>query len=310
MSTAPKKKMTLNVKRRATGPQDSAATTIEGFAANAETLRGEQMVHNIELEHLHPGPYQPRHTFQPESLETLAASLRSQGVVQPLVVRKRSGTADGYEIVAGERRWRAAKLAGLAAVPCIIREMDDAQAALIALIENTQREDLTAVEKAQGYQSLLKDFGLQQKDISRIFGQSKTVVSQTLSLLKLPTEVQSLIRERLLDGSVAMELLALKGKEVAEQQRVLAEKAVQRKWGLQQLRRAVKAVQAAPGSKTGLPEQTINGLSEALGQHLETAVRIKHNATRKNGLLEIRYRSLEELQAILARMGCPEQEFR
>ncbi|MEZ5593332.1 MAG: ParB/RepB/Spo0J family partition protein [Gammaproteobacteria bacterium] len=309
MSTAPKKKMTLNVKRRAAGPQDSTTTTIEGFAANAETLRGEQMVHNIELEHLHPGPYQPRHTFQPESLETLAASLRSQGVVQPLVVRKRSGAADGYEIVAGERRWRAAKLAGLAAVPCIIREMDDAQAALIALIENTQREDLTAVEKAQGYQSLLKDFGLQQKDISRIFGQSKTVVSQTLSLLKLPTEVQSLIRERLLDGSVAMELLALKGKDAAERQRALAEKAVQRKWGLQQLRRAVKAVQTVPG-KTGLPEQPISGLSEALGQHLETAVRIKHNATRKNGLLEIRYRSLEELQAILARMGCPKQEFR
>ena len=163
----------------------------------------------LRLSDIEPNPDQPRREFEPEALAQLADSIATHGLIQPIVVR--SANAEGYyQIVAGERRWRASKMAGLSEVPVIIMEMDDKKAAQIALIENIQRENLNPMEEAAAYKSLLKDYGMTQEELSKQIGKSRSAVANTLRLLDLPEEICSLVRDGRLSAGHARALLGLK----------------------------------------------------------------------------------------------------
>jgi len=163
----------------------------------------------LRLSDIEPNPEQPRREFEPEALAQLADSIATHGLIQPIVVRS-AGAEGYYQIVAGERRWRASKMAGLSEVPVIIMEMDDKKAAQIALIENIQRENLNPMEEAAAYKSLLKDYGMTQEELSKQIGKSRSAVANTLRLLDLPEEICSLVRDGRLSAGHARALLGLK----------------------------------------------------------------------------------------------------
>ena len=163
----------------------------------------------MRLSEIEPNPDQPRRDFDPESLSQLAESIATHGLIQPIVVRS-TGSGEFYEIIAGERRWRASKMAGLTEVPVIIMELDDQKAAQVAIIENVQREDLNAIEEAAAYRSLIEDYGMTQEELSRQIGKSRPAVANILRLLELPDEVMALVKEGTLSAGHARTLLGLK----------------------------------------------------------------------------------------------------
>ncbi len=163
----------------------------------------------MRLSEIEPNPDQPRRDFDPESLSQLAESIATHGLIQPIVVRS-TGSGEFYEIIAGERRWRASKMAGLTEVPVIIMELDDQKAAQVAIIENVQREDLNAIEEAAAYRSLIEDYGMTQEELSRQIGKSRPAVANILRLLELPDEVMALVKEGALSAGHARTLLGLK----------------------------------------------------------------------------------------------------
>ncbi len=163
----------------------------------------------LRLSEIEPNPEQPRHTFDTEALAQLADSISSHGLIQPIVVRS-VGTDGYYQIVAGERRWRASKMAGLTEVPVIIMEMDDKKAAQVALIENVQRENLNPMEEAGAYQALLSEYGMTQEEVSKQIGKSRSAIANTLRLLDLPSPVCELVRSGKLSAGHARTLLGLK----------------------------------------------------------------------------------------------------
>jgi ParB family transcriptional regulator, chromosome partitioning protein len=165
-------------------------------------------VRELSVDQILPSPLQPRRQFDEESITELADSIREHGVVQPLVVRE---TADGYELVAGERRLRAARVAGLEAVPVLVRDADDCEALQVALVENLQREDINAVDSARAYARLISDFGMTQTDIARAVGKSRTAVANTLRLLNLPFPVRDAVSEGRISEGHARALLGLRG---------------------------------------------------------------------------------------------------
>ncbi len=173
---------------------------------NAEENSGVTMLRLSEIE---PNPDQPRKDFDQEALSQLAESIAAHGLIQPIIVRS-TGSGEYYEIIAGERRWRASKMAGLSEVPVIIMELDDQKAAQVALIENVQRENLNAIEEAAAYRSLIEDYGMTQDELSRQIGKSRPAVANTLRLLDLPDEVMALVKEGSLSAGHARALLALK----------------------------------------------------------------------------------------------------
>lgn len=163
----------------------------------------------LRLSEIEPNPDQPRRDFDPESLSQLAESIATHGLIQPIVVRS-TGSGEFYEIIAGERRWRASKMAGLTEVPVIIMEIDDRKAAQVAIIENVQREDLNAIEEASAYRSLIEDYGMTQDELSKQIGKSRPAVANILRLLELPDEVMALVKEGTLSAGHARTLLGLK----------------------------------------------------------------------------------------------------
>ena len=163
----------------------------------------------LRLSEIEPNPDQPRRDFDPEALSQLAESIATHGLIQPIIVRSK-GAGETYEIIAGERRWRASQIVGLTEVPVIIMELDDQKAAQVAIIENVQREDLNAIEEAMAYRSLINDFGMTQDELSKQIGKSRPAVANILRLLDLPDEVMALVREGTLSAGHARTLLGLK----------------------------------------------------------------------------------------------------
>ena len=168
----------------------------------------------ITIHQLQPGVYQPRKEMEQEALQELAASIQSQGIIQPIVVRQL--TSGQYEIIAGERRWRAAKQAGLKTVPCLVKKVEDRAAIAMALIENIQREDLNAIEEAQALDRLQNEFELTHQQVAEVIGKSRTTVSNLLRLNQLELEVKTLVADKLLDMGHARALLALNGEQQVE----------------------------------------------------------------------------------------------
>ncbi len=260
---------------------------------------GKEEMRMLPLDMLQRGKYQPRTHMHKESLKDLAASIKAQGVVQPIVVRSlRDGN---YEIVAGERRWRAAQIAGLENIPAVIRKVPDEAAIAIALIENIQREDLNPVEEAMALQRLIDEFGMTHQKVAQAVGRSRAAVTNLLRLLTLNKDVREMLDQGRMDMGHARALLALEG----QAQSRAAQQVVDRGLSVRDTENLVRRLleRRPAGRKKSRPgtDPDIRALQQKLSEKLGAKVRINHNR-RGKGRLIIDYSSLDELDGILARI--------
>jgi ParB family chromosome partitioning protein len=250
-------------------------------------------IQSLPVGQLKPNRFQPRTHFDEDAIEELAASIRSQGVVQPLVV---SPDTDGtYFIIAGERRWRASRRAGLEQVPVVVRQVaDDRELLELALVENLQRSDLNALEEAEAYLALQEKFGLSQEDIAARVGKARTTVTNSLRLLRLPEEVQELLREGRLTAGQARPLLGLPSREA---QITLADRAVREGLSARDLERlSSEPAREKPVKKPRPVEVNTAAAEEKLTRRLQTRVEIRRRG--KGGILQIHFHSEEELMRL------------
>ena len=275
---------------------------------DADNNSGERSdLKNIPIEFMQPGKYQPRKDMSPEALEELAASIRSQGVIQPIVVRQIDHQK--YEIIAGERRWRAAQLAKLEVMPCLIKDVPDDAAVAIALIENIQREDLNAMEEAQALDRLMIEFKLTHQQVADAVGKSRTTVTNLMRLNSLQDDVKRLLEYGDIDMGHARALLSLDGHIQSDTAKLVADKGLT----VRETETLVKKTQSEidnPQPTTDKKEVKIDpdvkrletSLSESFGTH----VQIAHNHKGK-GKLVINFSDLEELDGILQKMSLEQQ---
>jgi ParB family chromosome partitioning protein len=271
-----------------------AAATPQVSAAEPEGSRDGELK-NLPVDILQRGVYQPRIDMNPEALEELANSIRAQGVVQPIVVRPIGGGK--YEIIAGERRWRATQLAGLHEIPAVIRDVPDQAAMAMALIENIQREELNPMEEAQALHRLIEEFGLTHQQTADAVGRSRASVSNLLRLLGLNEDVKRLLENGDIEMGHARAILALSGEQQSEVARTVAGKGL----SVRETERLVKRTlegPAASASKEKKVDPDINRLEQELGERIGARVAIQHGAKGK-GKLVINYNSLDELDGIL-----------
>ena len=252
----------------------------------------------LEISLLKPGKYQPRSNMNQESLAELAESIKTQGIMQPILVR--AVGVDNYEIIAGERRWRAAQLAGMAEVPAIIREVADDAALAISLIENIQREDLNPLEEAMGIQRLINEFGMTHQSAADALGSSRSAVSNLLRLLNLTESVQDLMMQGKIEMGHGRALLALEpAKQIQIANRIVLNRLSVRETEkiIQQQTKPVKQAQKSKGGKT---DRDILALQESVSERIGTQVTIK---SKKNGQgsIIIHYSNLDQLDDILNR---------
>lgn len=249
----------------------------------------------VPIDRVRRGRYQPRRHFDPDALQELADSIASQGMVQPVVVRP---VSDGYELIAGERRWRAAQLAGLQELPAVVRELDDQAAAAVSLIENIQREDLNPLEEARAMSRLVDDFGLTHQEVASAVGRSRAAVSNLLRLQELDDQVKELVETGRLEMGHARALLGLKG----ERQRALARRVAERELTVRAtealVRRELEGDGSAQGQRAAQKDADTRRLEQELSERLGAAVTL-HPGKGGKGRLQIAYNSLDELEGIL-----------
>ncbi len=257
----------------------------------------------IPIENIVPNPFQPRQAFSPQELDELAASIREKGIVQPILVRPHTGGK--FEVVAGERRWRAAKLAGLSQVPALIRELSDHESLEIALVENIQREDLNPVEEAQAYNQLITQFKLTQEEMAKKVGKDRSSVANTLRLLQLPPSILEMVKKSRLSEGHARALLGISDTGAMER---LAQKVVRDNLSVREVERLAqgikpaKPVKAKSSKRSDLKDPHTRNLEEELRRKLSTQVKVLPRSGQK-GKIEIEYYSLEDLDRILALLG-------
>ena len=249
---------------------------------------------NLKTSVLQPGKYQPRTSMDKEPLAELAESIKTRGVMQPILVRQISG--GNYEIIAGERRWRAAQVAGLQEVPALIREEDDDAALAMSLIENIQREDLNPLEEALGIQRLIKEFGMTHQAAGEALGSSRSSISNLLRLLNLPASVQKLMMQGRLDMGHARALLALSSTKQIE----AANLVVNKKLSVRETEVLVGRMTSTLSSKK-FPDQDVLRLQEEVSAQLGAQVIIKHGK-KNTGNVVIHYSDLEQLDGILIKL--------
>jgi ParB family chromosome partitioning protein len=249
----------------------------------------------LHIDAIDPNPLQPRVTFQSDRLKELADSIRVNGIIQPLIVRRH---AEKYQLVAGERRWRAARMAGLTEVPVVVQEVADPLMLELALIENIQREDLNAIETAHAYERLGTELGLSQEEIGRRTGKDRTTITNTLRLLRLPPEVQLLLAEHRLSMGHARAVLGL---PTAEQQIEIAEKAAAQGLSVRQVEAMVQERTSADRlpetKKQSAPDPNVRAAADELERALGTRVRLIA-VNEQKGRIEIDYFSPEELDRL------------
>jgi len=265
-------------------------------ADEEKTAPGDALA-SLPVDALQPGRFQPRLRIDQAALSGLADSIKAQGVMQPILARP---LGDGrYEIIAGERRWRAARLAGLASVPALVREVPDRNALAIALIENIQREDLNPLEEAGGLKRLLDEFGLTHADAAEALGRSRAAVTNALRLLELAPPVQELLRDGKLDMGHARALLALPALRQIE----LARLAVEQGLSVRQVETRVAETLERPAARSrARGDRDVARLEEEISQRLGTTVRIRHAGKKGAGKLIVHYANLEHLEALLAKL--------
>lgn len=256
-------------------------------------------VSTLPVTALQPGKYQPRTHMDQEALNALAASIKTQGIMQPILVRP---VGDGkHEIIAGERRWRAARLAGLSSVPVLVRNVPDQQALAVALIENIQREDLNALEEATGIERLIREFSLTHQAVADAVGKSRATVTNLLRLLELPPPVRDLLAQGQLEMGHARALLVLP----ADQQLALAREAAAEGWSVREVERRVGAglkKNTQTAKRTPRKDRDVARLEEEVSNRLGTTVQIKTGSRKGSGSVVIAYRTLEQLDALLSRL--------
>ena len=278
-------------------PKEPGPRLGRGLAAllgDAASGRGEtEGVRNLPIEHLEPGPYQPRHPVEPASLRELADSIRARGILQPLLARPHPSAPGRYQIIAGERRWRAAQIAGLHDVPALVRPLGDAEAMAAGLVENLQRQDLNPIEEAEGYRRLINEFAMTQDMLGEAVGKSRSHVANTLRLLNLPSRVQTEVRNGALSAGHARALLAHPEPEKAALAVIARGLNVRQTEALTARRSDPAASAAAPRVKdpdTAALERT---LTAKLG--LKVDIAFDGNA----GTLRLHYRSLDQLDGLV-----------
>jgi ParB family chromosome partitioning protein len=249
----------------------------------------------VAVDDIAPNPFQPREDFDEAGLAALAESIEQVGVLQPILVRPNPD--GGFQIIAGERRWRAAQKAGLASVPALVREVRDVSALEHAIVENLHRQDLNALEEAAAYQQLIDDFGLTQEQLAKRVGRSRPAVANTLRLLGLPPVIQGLLIDGRLAAGHARALLPV---EDRERQQALAQQAVDEGWSVRQVEEAVKA-DSKESTPAGTPPGTTRPaalleLEELLGEHLNTRVSVQMGA--KHGRIAIEFADLDDLERL------------
>lgn len=276
------------------------APTAKRKNVNEEASKTEinQGLMEVDVKRLNPGAYQPRRIMRQADLETLAESVKAQGILQPIVVRSKPNGI--YEIIAGERRWRAAQLAGLEKVPVIVKEVPDESAMAIALIENIQRENLSPLEEAQALERLAKEFNLTHNAVAEAIGKSRATVSNLLRLLTLNDEVKGLLEQGSLEAGHAKVLLSLKGAAQNQLAQTIAIKGLSVRETERMVAKILDKI-SENGQKKSIPpkdpdvRRLENGLSEKLGADLEII-----HSTNGRGKIVIQYNSLEELDGIIA----------
>ncbi len=246
----------------------------------------------IDINDIKPNVNQPRKAFDEEKLEDLAASIKEHGLIQPVVLRS---VGTGYEIVAGERRWRAARKAGVKDIPCIVRELSDEENMLLAIIENMQREDLNPIEEAEGINQMIDTYGLTQDDVSRSVGKSRPYITNCLRLLKLPEDIQRFVADGQLSAGHARAIVSAGSKE---KQIALAQRAVKEGLSVRQIEKLAKESKnskkpAKPREKNADVKRVERDLKEALG------TRVTLNQKGKKGKIEIEYYSKDELERLI-----------
>jgi ParB family chromosome partitioning protein len=254
----------------------------------------------VPIEFLRPNPRNPRKRYDEAELEELAASIRAKGVLQPILVRSVRGAGESYEIIAGERRWRAAQQAGLHDVPILLLEISDREALEIAIIENVQRADLNPLEEATGYDSLIAQFNYAQADLARVVGKSRSHIANTLRLLKLPESVKRYLADGRLTAGHARALLAHDDPEA------LAKAIIEKGLNVRDVEAlagaSAEARGRAPRRRPRIAKSAdIRALEKRLSDILGLSVEINHRST--GGEIRIRYKTLEQLDALCRRLG-------
>lgn len=249
----------------------------------------------LPIEQLQRGKYQPRRHFDPAALEELAQSIRTNGLIQPIIVREIAKLK--YEIIAGERRWRAAQLAGMHNVECILRDMTDEEAIETSTIENLQREDLNPIEEASALQRLVDDFGYTHEQIAATIGKSRARVSNVIRLLKLERSVQQMLIAGELNEGHGKVLVALP----PNQQRRIAKLAVQKKWSVRKVEQEVKRAQQNPYATIKGEDPNLQALEARVGDQIGCKVGIDFDG--KAGQLKINFQNIEILQGVLDKLG-------
>ena len=257
----------------------------------AEEVPAQNTPVGIRLSDIEPNPRQPRQDFEPVALEELAQSIRENGIITPITLRK---TGDTYQIIAGERRWRASRLAGLTEIPAIVLDVDENTAYALALIENLQREDLNPMEEAEGYRRLTQELGLTQEQAALRVGRSRPAVANALRLLSLPKSVEALLRDKQLSAGHARALLPLEREEVMLK---AAQTILEQQLSVRQTEALVKQLQKQPSDK---PEKTpdiyVQDLERAMAAFTGHKITIKHGE--KKGKITIEYYGNEDLEAV------------
>jgi len=285
----------MSAKRRGLGSRD--LDVLLGGGDRDETEGGGEELRTLRVTQIAPGKYQPRQHMDEAKLEELAASIKSQGLIQPVVVRALG--RDRFELIAGERRWRAAQKAGLTELPAVVRDVAPQAVLAMALIENIQREELSALEEAQALHRLIEEFDLTQQQAADAVGRSRVAVTNLLRLLELPEPIRRLLE----NGQIEMGHARALGTLPAPRAIALAEKAALEQWAVRELEEAVRLAQLAPSTKKRAPnaDPDILALERELSEKLGARVQISHGRNGR-GKLTVRYHSTDELEGILSKL--------
>lgn len=280
---------------------------------SGESLTQSRAVIEIPLDELEPNPFQPRQAMDEDGLEDLTVSIENHGVLQPILVRR---VGPGYQIVAGERRWRAARRAGLTTIPCLVQDAGDAQALELAMVENLQRDDLNPLEAARGYRLLMDDFGLTQDEIAQKVGKSRSAVANTLRLLDLPDEVQGRLRSGEIAEGHARALLALAGR--TDEMTALLQRIIEEGLSVRETERLVREITSpkdAESAAEAQPAATAPRAGDdivrdphiaAAEQRLQTALAAKvviRPSAKRGGVIHIRYYDTNDLERLVESLG-------
>jgi ParB family chromosome partitioning protein len=259
-------------------------------------VKDDDKVIQIPLKELRPNPYQPRKSFSEESIDELAASIKEHGVIQPIIVRK---VLRGFEIIAGERRFRASGVAALQTIPAVVRDFTDQQVMEIALIENIQREDLNAIEVAVAYQGLVEQFSMTQEELSVKVGKSRSHIANFLRLLQLPEEIKNHVSR----GTLSMgHARALVGVQEDKLQKELSELTIRHHWSVRELEEAIQKTNEKTEkdvkSKAKKKDPFVSQLEDQLRETFQTTVKVKHN--KNKGKIEFSYYNEDDLERLLS----------